>query len=466
MKIQIYILILFCIVIFLRSSHSLEIYRNNLQKDQVEIQMLWKEDSASCWQSQNGILIYIPSCEQYKPGSYLRVIGSLSDRSDSNKNQQKTMVARQISQIYMPRTSPKYWFLLWWGSMANLRRNLLELVRQVLGYSGGSLLFSLVLGGSKHLPEEVQAGVDNLGLIYIFSASGMHVGILLEMIDSRIKLFQAKHRLWLQVLALFIYGSISLWRPAIVRSIIMALYRLFARLIWHKSSSPLMGLVWAILFMLLINPLWILEVGFLMSVVATLAILVVSKMSRGQNKYLLWEMGETSHGDSSKILSLGYTWQQKLWQKIKTYTRETAVFSLTAQLALLPLVIRTFGSWSYLGIISSCLSLWALPYVFRLGIRIFILLFFLSLTEIVMPNFKQWLEVWLHLLQLLTLPARGWLHGLSQVLSATSKLTWTKIAISLSSITHIWMWYIGWCTAIYTWYQARKYYSYQPKKEI
>jgi len=451
MKSQIYLLMILSILIITRTLHKIEIYRNNFSAPQVELEILWRGDGDTCWQSQNDLLIYLPDCFTYPAGSYLRVIGSLQPPGDSKKISSKIVMVQSIQPIVYHRVSVKYLFSLWWQKIANLRRNMLDQLRWILGYSGGSLLFSLVLGGIKNLPDDLQIGIHNLGLMYIFSASGMHVGILLEMVAKRIGKWSGLCQLMAQIIILFIYSSLTLWRPAIIRSCLMATYRLLAKHLWLKPTSPLLSLGWTVILMLWINSLWWLDLAFWMSVLATGAILFVSQAGRLRNQFFIWETGgnELLGGDAqgSKKHLLG----RNFFSKIIIYTRETMLFSLTAQLAILPLVIKAFGDWSLVGFVSSWLVLWSLPFIFRLGAVSSAVLMIINLSWQTTYYLITSRGVWLPIIKLLTLPIRGWLNNFSQVLSGTGQFTWMLMSQDAWSTNTIWMWYIGWCMVIFIW---------------
>lgn len=448
---------IFGILILVRTLQKINIYRNNLTVGPIELEILWRENTTSCWQSQSHILIYLPDCFKYPAGSYLRVIGSLQESSDSNENGPKTLMVQSIQPVIYSRVSVKYLFSSWWQIMANLRRNLLDQIRWMLGYSGGSLLFSLVLGGVRSTPEVVQQGIENLGLMYIFSASGMHVGLLLKMVSKRIKKLSSRAQLVIQVFVLIIYSSLTLWRPAIIRSGLMAGYRLLAKHVWRRPASTLLSLAWTVILMLWLNPLWWLESAFWMSVTATLAILLVSHITGQTNRFFVWEMGGNDQfGASSTLLNNDWL-REKGRSKIIKYTRETILFSLTAQLAILPLVIQSFGKWSWIGFVSSWLVLWCLPGVFRIGVTLVAGLLVVNLPQLLSSHLMLTRGAGWDVVKLLTLPIRGWLAGFSQVLAKTSHITWTLLSFNTWSVRVIWTWYIGWCTALFAWKQINNH---------
>ena len=127
------------------------------------------------------------------------------------------------------------------------------------------------------------------------------------------------------------------------------------------------------------------------------------------------------------------------------------LFSLTAQLAILPLVIKAFGDWSLVGFVSSWLVLWSLPFIFRLGAVSSAVLMIINLSWQTTYYLITSRGVWLPIIKLLTLPIRGWLNNFSQVLSGTGQFTWMLMSQDAWSTNTIWMWYIGWCMVIFIW---------------
>jgi competence protein ComEC len=217
------------------------------------------------------------------------------------------------------------------------------------GVPEGSLLSSLVLGSrAVDLPSDLKDDFIQAGLAAVLAASGFQVTLIL---GAAIALTQNKS-LKLQ----FVIGSLCLGgyliltgaSPSILRAVVMGFGSLIG-LVVQRRSRPVVGLIVTAVLLLLYQPLWIWDLGFQFSFLATFGLITTSRSIAERLEWLPPTIAE--------LLSVpiaAYIWtlplQLLVFGKLSPY-------SLMANVFTTPLVaISTYG-----GIISGVLGIIFVP---------------------------------------------------------------------------------------------------------
>ena len=153
---------------------------------------------------------------------------------------------------------------------------------RINNYDSHKYLESFILGDKSYLDEETKNMYVNLGIIHIFSISGMHISILLELIDKIFKRNNYKKKIIGYSIIYFYYlliDSISL-----LRSLIFLLVKDINKIL-NLNISKYRIIIISILIMLIIRGSAIKEIGFYYSVIISSGIYLSSKrLSRINNK--------------------------------------------------------------------------------------------------------------------------------------------------------------------------------------
>jgi competence protein ComEC len=217
------------------------------------------------------------------------------------------------------------------------------------GVPEGSLLSSLVLGSrAVDLPSDLKDAFIQAGLAAVLAASGFQVTLVL---GAAIALSRHKS-LKLQ----FVIGSLCLGgyllltgaSPSILRAVVMGFGSLIG-LVVQRRSRPIIGLIVTAVLLLLYQPLWIWDLGFQFSFLATFGLLTTSRSISERLEWLPPTIAE--------LLSVpiaAYIWtlplQLLVFGKLSPY-------SLVANIFTTPLVsISTYG-----GIVSGLLGIIFVP---------------------------------------------------------------------------------------------------------
>ncbi len=152
------------------------------------------------------------------------------------------------------------------------------------------IMEGFLLGDRYNIPQRINELFQMAGVVHILAISGFNVGIVAYVIFLFLKIFPLGRR-WhyiLTILLLIAYAILTGAQPPVVRATIMAAVFL-AGFILEREPESVNTLSCAALFILFVNPVNLFDVGFQLSFVSVLAIIVfypkcVSVFSRLDDK--------------------------------------------------------------------------------------------------------------------------------------------------------------------------------------
>ncbi len=230
---------------------------------------------------------------------------------------------------------------------------------------------ALLLGDTSQLDYATDTALSISGIRHIVAVSGLHVAILYTLIRNL-----TFRKRWLTALlgfpVLLLFCAVAGFRPAVTRSCIMVGLMLLAQLL-KKEYDPPTSLSFAVLVMLLENPLVITSIAFQMSVGCVASILLFQQPIA---RWLVAWLGDP------KGKSLGARLRRWLISSVST--------SVSAVVLTAPLSACYFGTVSLVGVVTNLLTLWAVNLVFN-GIVIACLV---SLVWMQGAVWLSWLLAW------------------------------------------------------------------------
>lgn len=165
------------------------------------------------------------------------------------------------------------WFLSWAPALRSL---LLEHSAQLPGL-GGQLVPGLAIGDTSRVSTSLTAAMKTSSLTHITAVSGANCAIVtlsVIMLTARMGLSR-RWRLALASAALIAFVVLVTPQPSVVRSALMSLVVIVSQFSGRPGSGlPLLAV--AAYLMLVWDPWWAVDYGFLLSVLATLGLLVFS----------------------------------------------------------------------------------------------------------------------------------------------------------------------------------------------
>ncbi|MFM6278316.1 MAG: ComEC/Rec2 family competence protein, partial [Dolichospermum sp.] len=140
----------------------------------------------------------------------------------------------------------------------------------------GPLVSSMVLGAKAvDLPYDIRDLFVRTGLAHALAASGFQTSLILGVILQLTKGTNKATQITLGGLGLTSFLFLAGFEPAVLRAVIMGFAALLG-LALEKGVKQLGSLLIAATLLLLFNPLWIWNLGFQLSFLATLGLIVTS----------------------------------------------------------------------------------------------------------------------------------------------------------------------------------------------
>ncbi|MFN6537768.1 MAG: ComEC/Rec2 family competence protein [Nostoc sp. EkiNYC01] len=174
------------------------------------------------------------------------------------------LIGRQINVLEQERK----WG--WW----QIRQRIVQSQVRSLGIPEGSLVSAMVLGSKAvDLPYDIRDLFVQAGLAHALAASGFQTSLILSVILELTKRTKKGMQFTLGLLALIIFLSLTGFQPAVLRAVIMGFAALIGLLLKRKVKQ-LGSLLLAATLLLVFNPLWIWDLGFQLSFLATLGLVV------------------------------------------------------------------------------------------------------------------------------------------------------------------------------------------------
>jgi len=158
----------------------------------------------------------------------------------------------------------------WW----QLRQRIVRAQVRGLGVPEGIVVSAMVLGRKAvDLPYDIRDRFINVGLAHVLAASGFHVSLLLFLVLTLTRRLSVQGQFVFGLAALIIYVGLTGFQPSVLRAAVMGFGALLA-LLTDRKVKPLGSLLLAAVLLLAIDPQWIWNLGFQLSFLATLGLVV------------------------------------------------------------------------------------------------------------------------------------------------------------------------------------------------
>ncbi|MDX1976281.1 MAG: ComEC/Rec2 family competence protein [Pseudanabaenaceae cyanobacterium bins.68] len=225
------------------------------------------------------VTVALPQATGLRPGQELELRGSLY-RPSAAKNPGgfdfKAYLGRQgifagltAQQVKFIGDPPR--FGGWW-----IRQRMAEAHVLGAGVPHGSLLSALILGNrAVDLPNDVKDTFVRVGLAAALAASGFQVSLILGSVLLVCRSLSPWQQFGIGMAALCLFLLLTGVSPSVLRAVVMGTGTLVGGVIGRKSR-PILGLAIAAVILLIYQPLWLYDLGFQFSFLATLGLLVAA----------------------------------------------------------------------------------------------------------------------------------------------------------------------------------------------
>lgn len=265
------------------------------------------------------------------------------------------------------------------GKAAKIRRHIKEnLVQNGFSNTQINLIEALLLGQRTNLDRQTYAKFSEAGVVHILAVSGLHIGIILYFLWLLFKPLTSlpygkSLRQVLALVCLWGYALLAGLSPSVLRAVTMFTFLSLGFFVKRKVFSLNM-LCLSALVLLWIKPTFLLEIGFQLSYMAVLSILLFF----------------------SKIRSLVKV-HSVILRKIADYSSIT----VAAQLGVLPLSLYYFHQFPGLFFISNLLIVPFLGLVLGSGLLILLLTYFFIIPQVLVKSYGITLDGLLELVSYL-----------------------------------------------------------------
>ena len=239
------------------------------------------------------------------------------------------------SLMYYPKVeilgnSNKFSFL---SLIFQTKQKFLEKIGQVLPSPEAELLGGILLGAKRSLGSELEENFRRVGLIHIVVLSGYNVTIIAEAIFGFFSFLPKIFSVLLGIISIFIFTIMVGSGATVVRSTIMTLLALIAR-ISGRTYSVNRALFFAGAIMIIINPMVLFyDPSFQLSFLATLGLINLNKIVK------------------------------KLFPFVpeKFELREITTATFSTQISVLPLLMKMTGELSVVAPLVNIITLQVIP---------------------------------------------------------------------------------------------------------
>lgn len=282
----------------------------------------------------HGITVQAQKYPRYGYGDKLYIQGVISDNTFETENG-KTVTQLVVKDPKIQRLPNNNLFI---NTASFVRGRVQRTFHQYLPKNEAVLLFGIVFGGSSGFSNELYEKFQAAGVLHVIAASGMNVSIFAGFLFAIFASFlKRQHALLISITGIFYYALISGLSASVMRAAIMGSI-VFAAALYGRKSWAILSLILTSFLMLFVSPGILFDVGFQLSITATLGILLV----------------------------------KPLFDKIQ-FVKKTGVVSddittsISAQLGSIPIMIGTFSTYSLISILVNALVLWTIPFLMILG---------------------------------------------------------------------------------------------------
>ncbi len=289
------------------------------------------------------LLVYAPISEipqplnphQFNYSKYMQSLGVYGQMRISEKKILKSKMGKQT-------------FL---GAAQNFRAGIVEKLQKTkLKTDERAIIQALILGEKKDVDKNLYNEYAAAGAVHILAVSGLHVGILFFILTFLLNPFKRwKYGIYLQsaviVLLLWGFALLSGLSPSVTRAVTM--FSFFATAgIFKRETNSINTLFLSFLTLLVINPLWLFQVGFQLSYLAVF--------------FIVWLQPIFYRVGYSK-----YRFVRKIWMILSV--------TICAQIGVLPLTLYYFHQFPGLFLLTNIVILPFLTILMGGGILIVVL---------------------------------------------------------------------------------------------
>lgn len=223
------------------------------------------------------------------------------------------------------------------GLTSSFRNSILYFYERNIPQPESGLLAGIVLGSKGALTNEFYENTKLVGVTHVVVASGTNISFIVSFcMNSLVLIVNRRKAIYFVILSIILYLFMSGFQAPLIRASIMSSVLLLSQNVGRVINT------WRIFFltaigMLIVNPYWILDMGFILSFAATASLLLFEK--RISQKF----------------------------ERLPKFLKEGFSTSLAAQIGVFPILIVIFRQFNILSVLVNGLVLWTVPFIMISG---------------------------------------------------------------------------------------------------
>lgn len=223
------------------------------------------------------------------------------------------------------------------------RKKLITFYQEALPPKHAALVSGVTIGSKSDIPNDFWEALKTSGTAHVVVASGMNVTLVAGFVMTLlVTLIPRRKAIPLALVLIWLYALMSGFDAPIVRAAVMG------SIAFSAQELGKLYYAWRSLFlsgtaMLLAKPEWITDLGFILSFIATLSLMLFN------NKIYAW------------IRRISFT------KYVPDFFRRDLATTLAAQIGVAPILYVTFGQFNPLSPLINAAVLWTIPLITVFG---------------------------------------------------------------------------------------------------
>lgn len=303
---------------------------------------------ATIWTHQNGrkIGLRLPY-EQVAYGDTIEVQGEIS-LLQSNFGLHHTWWLEPDTYTIQPSHS-----LLW--RISRLRSKAIAQVNRALNPQHAAIVNGMVLGSKQSITPQLDQLMRETGTMHVLVASGFNIMLIVSLCLVSLRFLPSKWSLVITLLVIPLYVLFVGIEGPIVRAALMTAISLTALLLGRSKHILPLFLI-TLLAMLIYRPVWLFDVGWQLSLVATAGLIWITPL-------LLFVYQKSRQ----QILQMPNKHQHLAANDLFESLDQVIVSTIAAQIAVFGIIILNFKYASISSIFSNLLIAWLVPIITIVG---------------------------------------------------------------------------------------------------
>lgn len=307
------------ILFFIITVISFQMYFNIGINDAVEVRITEKKDYYSLGNYKGRKILLAGKTSKLKEGEKIKAYGNF----EGNKDYIRGIVGKYNVKNYIVLKNDFLYYLY------DIKRNIYIKFKEKLDEDKSAVIMALCYGDTSYLSQNQKTDFKKLGVFHAVSVSGFHMAIIYKVLEITLGLKFA-------IIASFIYILFTGIQASAIRAFIMIFILKFSKVVF-KNYDSISSLSLAAIILLIIKPYYVSDIGFMLSFLATLGIILYYR----------------------KMLKLLYKLPKKL--------NESLSITLTSQIFSLPYIAFTIQNFSPGFILGNLLLLPMYSFIVILG---------------------------------------------------------------------------------------------------